>query len=235
MSSNTSNNVVKLSVAYETGSPIADGTLYGASTNLTTYTDPHSGNGAVQLSRTELVRLSLADATSTALSFWALLQSGESNFAIPANDVVHRLLSVNQGLFTNALQKCREVLDEIDPNDEVSLEVARVRLKDLFDVFSDLSAGLVGELASAYRDQPDLLGFVLSDCFVDVRSVQPAVKVAVASRLLLNDKASIRYEAVRALDAINDTAASAAMRLLQASETNRDVKNLIEASLGSPS
>ena len=115
------------------------------------------------------------------------------------------------------------------------LESARVRLKDVFDVFADLSAGLVGELATAYRDQPDINGFVLSECFVDVRSIQPEVKVAVASRLTLNDKASIRYEAVRALDAINDAAASTALRQLQTSETNRDVKNLIEASLGSPS
>jgi hypothetical protein len=229
------NNVVKLSVAYETGSPIVDGTLYGASTNLTPYTDAHPGRGAIQLSRTELKRVSLADTTSTALSFWALLQSDDSSFIIPANDVVHRFLGAHRGLFANALQKCREVLDELDSKDEISLETARVRLKDVFDVFSDLSAGLVGELASAYRDQPDVIGFVLSECFVDVRSIQPEVKVAVASRLMRNDKASIRYEAVRALDAINDIAASTALRQLQVSEANRDVKNLIQASLGSPS
>jgi hypothetical protein len=63
------NNVVKLSVAYETGSPIVDGTLYGASTNLTPYTDAHPGRGAIQLSRTELKRVSLADTTSTHFRF----------------------------------------------------------------------------------------------------------------------------------------------------------------------
>jgi hypothetical protein len=235
ISPNANSRFAKLSAAYETGSPISDTQINRDWKELVKYSgEPPAGNGA-PFPGPQLTRLSVADSTSTMFSFVALMQSGDGCFSVPANNLVERLLAQNQGLVANALQKCRDVLDEVDGSDDNSRESARERLKDVFDIFTDLSAGLISELTEAYRDRPDVIGFVLSECFVKVDSIRPEVKVDVVSRLTLNARAAIRYEAVRALDAINDAAASQTLQLLQTSETNSDVKSFIEASLRSQS
>ena len=158
-------NISKLAATYDTSSSILKSSKYNLRDgDLALVGD----NSSRLLPEPTVSRLPVAGTTSTMLSFFGLVTSDDAQFVLPANNLVTRLLNMSQGLFVNALRKCREVLDSVDIADEDSKQVARQRIRDLFEVFSELSVELVKELTTAYRDRPDVVGFVLSEVFVEV-------------------------------------------------------------------
>jgi hypothetical protein len=176
-------------------------------------------------------RLSLADDTSQLLSFFGLLISKDNQaFIVPANNLVQRLISYSRGIYDNALMKCRGLLASLDFSDEESKVTTRERLQDVFDIFSEFSEPLFQHLSLEYRDNPSVIGFLLAEVLVDV-PVESNAKISIISSYATNPRAGIRYEAVRALDMLNSSAAQNALQLLREREGNSEVRSLIEASL----
>ena len=234
LTSNANRGFIKYPIVYETGpSPIDASSSDRAVATTSSQFKKFSSDNFGQLADAGILALPTTDANTMAFSFLAMFQDGDMQLLVPANNLVQRLLNISHGLLENALKKCRDLLEEIDVSDENSRENVRARLKDVFEIFSDLSSDLIRELVLTYEDRPDVVGFVLSDCFVEVDSVKANIKVDVISRLTMNSAASIRYEAVRALDAVNNASAMRALRWLRSSEKSGDVKRLIDESLKS--
>ncbi len=170
--------------------------------------------------------------TTISIAFFAHLKSdvGES-FVAPADMVVQTLYEETRKLLSSAIRKCATILEETDLSDDESRKEAKTRICDIFDIFADRSSDVLGSLASSYSDRPDLIGFLLSEVFIETDSVAPSIKVSTIARYVNADRSSVRYAAVRALDLVNDAAAIDALMRLKKDEVNKDIQRLVDISL----
>lgn len=187
------------------------------------FTVPDQGN---------LVRMAIVSDTSQSLVFYGLLLPSNSPAALQASITLHNKISEERGkVFENAIKRCHLILADVDLYDDESKSKAKDRLADIFSIFSSMSETLIKELSRNYIDDADVIGFLLMDVLVSTDNLKTASKVDIISTYTANAKASVRYEAVRALDFFNAANIRPLLQNMHQGETNPEVKGLLEASL----
>jgi hypothetical protein len=182
--------------------------------------------------RGNLARVTVVNDTSQSLVFYGMLLPSNSPAALQASVALYNKIAEEQGrVFENAIKRCHLILAGVDLHDDESKTRAKERLADIFSIFSSMSEALVKEISQDYSNDADVIGFLLMDVLVSTDDLKTQSKVDIISSYMANPKASVRYEAVRALDLFNTENILPLLENIHRDETNLEVKGLLEASI----
>ncbi len=182
--------------------------------------------------RGNLARMAIVSDTAQNLVFFGMLLPSNSPDAIKASVALYNKIADERGrVFEKAIRRCHLILSEVDLYDDESKAKAKDRLADIFSVFSSMSEALLKELSKEFLEDANIIGFLLMDVLISADDMQTQSKIDIISGYTANPQASIRYEAVRALDYFNATNIRPLLENIYIGETNPEVKGLLEASL----
>ncbi|MFC0407886.1 hypothetical protein [Roseomonas elaeocarpi] len=141
------------------------------------------------------------------------------------------LLHGDSSHMRKAKEKWQTILADLDFRDEDSRAAAAARLRDIIEIFSDAANEILKEVGSKYDQEPEVIGFILSEVLATAGDIEDEVKVDIMSSYAASSRSSMRYEAVKALDLLQSPDAHQKLIEFRSAEQNPSVRNLLEAAL----
>jgi hypothetical protein len=161
-----------------------------------------------------------------------VLAEAEWVFPWPRNKA-DLIVPIFRDMCFGAFNTCRQILSSLDIGDEMARDLARIRLHDVLEICRTFADQLTYALAEVVDSDPDTLSFLLLDVLVRAGGVTESMKSEIFVRYASHHRASIRYAAVRALDALADRSSINALKLLEPLERNPDIRSMIQSSIQS--
>jgi hypothetical protein len=185
---------------------------------------------------TSLKRFALADTGRTdltyGLTFLGQLPSTSAWTTADAGQLLTYVLKVTHGIYNGLLERCRQIISEIDFDDSEQRKLATERLHDVLHPFSEVIAQAFSGLLGEHRDSPIELAFLLTEVLPHLDHVSDRIRVSIVRTVLDAEKPSTRYAAAQALDNIASPEAKQALVQAFPMEKSKLVRRMIEASLG---
>jgi len=145
--------------------------------------------------------------------------------------VMLRMFQVTSKLYSDVLSKCRNLLTEVDFEDDDSKSAATKRIVDVLEPFHSVLRPVFEGLLSAVKLDTVTVTFLLVEVLPALEGIENKTRVSIIRSVLDDAKPSIRLAAVEALDSFGASEARSLISSLLPNEKNKLVSDFMTASL----